>query len=152
MIYGNISGPFYHESDEHFRAKMRIARLLDKEGWDVWFDEMKGFAMLALSRLYGTVYVPREYRFDIYAERFSTSPPTGLRKVIMEIDYKGHLTKWSKHKGDMRDEIWRNHKIITVRFPLKWIVGRKKIEDSDILKELEHSQSTLKSDVLKNTA
>ena len=179
MIYGATAGPFYNESLPHFKAKMRIANLLDKNGWDVWVDDMKGFAVLALTKLFGYDYIPREYRFDIYAERLVSfyewlsdeqkekwelrwaetqgrepipaRKVTRLEKVIIEIDYKGHLTKWSKHKGDMRDAIWRDKKIATIRFPIKDIVGKKKLDDSTILKEIDFGMVSLKSEVNKLT-
>lgn len=164
MIYGNTSGPFYNESMPHFRAKMRIATLLDSKGWDVWVDDMKGFAVLALTKLCGYDYIPREYRFDIYAEKFANSweqvdrnswrvKDPIIQKVIVEIDFKGHLTKWSKHKGDIRDNVWKEKKkIATVRFPLKDLVGKKKLDDETVLKEIDFCVATLINEVTESSA
>lgn len=130
------------ESPQHIKGKNRLASIMRVQPniRNVQVEYKTGVFV-------PTTLGPREYIADVYCEQVISPPPYDkkypslLLKRILEVDGpKGHDGIIAHRKNLYRDALLKQHGFTTTRYQTRWLVGRKKITDEQILLELFHSQ------------
>lgn len=133
MIRGLIHGPRPGESEKHFHGKMRIAQLLvDNNFHDVEIEKEARDEHLEI--IGGDLDVT--FWFDVYGIHSDMG-----KEVAVEVDGteggQGHLTKWAQHKGNRRDNHFKEKKkLTTVRFSTNDLIGNKALDDGTIIEQI----------------
>jgi hypothetical protein len=114
-----------NQSPQHQRAKERLVQIALQGGYEFVCSEV----------CQGEIWIPllgkRSYTPDLIFQK-------GGKKYILEADgKKGHTSKRSKDKDELRDEVFGDRGIRTLRIKVKDLIGRKKQADQDIIRDLE---------------
>lgn len=135
MVIQNKPPRHYKESEDHWKAKIRVVEILDKvlsdNGVVVESYYERDFKEV------NTVFGEMTYRADGFIML-----PVLQKSFSIEID--GLKSPWRTHKNKIRDmELWNHFQHKVYRFRLHWIVKggtNKKLEpldDEDIIKDCE---------------
>lgn len=117
-----------NESKQHQKAKERLLNIVRDIGMQAEYEINLGTTETPLGK--------RNYTADIFA--FWTHARTGTtKKIVFEVDgFKGHNSKRQIARDKVRSDGLRSKGIMTVRINMHDLVGKKKLEDFDIRKEI----------------
>jgi hypothetical protein len=117
-----------NESKQHTNAKIRLLGIVQHMGLIAEYEISTGTTETEVG--------PRNYTVDIFA--FWTNARTGVtKKVCFEVEgFKGHESKRQHARDINRDKAHIKKGIYTVRINMKYLVGKKKLDDGTIKEEI----------------
>ena len=114
-----------NQGPAHQRAKERLAQIALQSGFKFVCSEVQQ------SKIRIPLLGERSYTPDLIFEK-------GGKFYILEADgKKGHTSRRDIDKAKLRDKVFRDRGIRTLRVKVKDLIGRKKQSDQDISRDLE---------------
>lgn len=137
-----------NNSEQHNRAQIRIANLLEQHGYKATVERVADDAS-------ETPLGPKCYQFDVYGEKsisavvmpaicteseykeFLDRRSKATKVIAVEIRNKDSKTKWADYKRKLKTEYSLKQGVRIVWLDIHDVVGRKKISDEQLALELE---------------
>jgi hypothetical protein len=114
-----------NQSPQHQRAKERLVEIALQSGYEFVCAEVEQ------QKIRIPLLGERSYTPDLIFQK-------GGKFYILEADgKKGHTSRRSKDKDKLRDKVFGDRGIRTLRVKVKDLIGRKKQADQDIIRDLE---------------
>lgn len=136
------------ESPEHLKAKKFVADTLRKHGLHMEIEKKMHRIVRVSKKESGTgqaYKIPMQWTFDVYAEiplllvydyALNIHDIEVNRHLDIEIDgYKGH-GRLRQRRDAVRDAHFKAEGYEVYRFPLRYFVGKKRMTEEELLKEL----------------
>jgi len=121
------------EYPQHLNGKKRLGEILETAGYyNISYEVQQPKTVLELLG-------ERTYIADVQAEKEG-------RIYIFEVDgKKGHTSRWNLAKDKARDRAMFAIGRWTIRIPTRWLVGKGKLSDREILEEIEWQISIIQT-------